>query len=161
MKLAQLYPGDKILEPGSNIVFIVTGKSPYGKGCLLITDKVISVGAMDAPEPDSTEENFKITGNNDYLLSNLNQWLNSDKEDWFAKTHPADTPPSEEYLSIRPTLYDPIGHNAYDCKPGFLSRFSKSFRDSIMMSTIPCADPYDSSIRQYETRVFSGCYHAS
>ena len=100
MLLNQLYPGDKILDPRSSIVFTVTGPSPYGDGVLLITDKVIAVGAMDAPEPDSPTENFRITGNNDYIVSNLHQWLNSDRTDWFEKKHAYDTPPSEEYLSI-------------------------------------------------------------
>lgn len=154
MLLNQLYPGDKILDPWSNIVFTVTGPSPYGEGVLLITDKVIAMGAMDAPEPDSPVENFQITGNNDYILSNLHQWLNSDQKNWFTKTHEYDTPPSEEYLSIRPTLYDPIGHNAYDQKPGFLCRFRESFRSRICKSMIPCADPVDSSVKTYEALFF-------
>ena len=154
MNLAQLYPGDKVSDPYSNIVFTVAGKSPYGDGVLLITDKVISAGAMDAPEPDSAEENYRITGNHDYRLSNLNQWLNSDRENWFSKTHPADTPPSEEYLSIRPTLYDPIGHNAYDFKPGFLLKFNEAFRSSICSSSIPCAALDGSSVDYYDTKVF-------
>ncbi|MBQ9030159.1 MAG: hypothetical protein IJ106_01730 [Parasporobacterium sp.] len=154
MTLSQLYPGDKILDPYSSLTFLVAGRSPYGDGILLITDRVIGVGAMDAPEPDSEIENHRITGDNDYLLSNLSQWLNSDQADWFSPSHPADTPPSEEYLSIRPTLYDPIGHNAYAHKPGFLTRFRKEFTDRICSSKIPCADPSDSSIRCFETRVF-------
>ena len=147
MTLNQLYPGDKIRDPWSNIVFIVTGPSPYGDGILLITDKVIAQGAMDAPEPDSPENNFRITGNNDYLLSNLHQWLNSDCVDWYKKTHAYDTPPSEEYLGIRPTLYDPIGHNAYLDKPGFLYRFNETFRSRMVESTIPSADPGTCEIR--------------
>ena len=154
MNLSQTYPGDKVQDPYSNIVFTVAGKSPYGDGIILITDKIISVGAMDAPEPDSEVEVFRITGNNDYILSNLHQWLNSDREDWFTKTHPADTPPSEEYLSIRPTLYDPIGHNAYDKKPGFLTRFSQSFRDNICTSAVPCAQTDGQSVNTYEAKVF-------
>ena len=154
MKLSQLYPGDKILDPCSNIVFTAAGRSPYGKGVLLITDQVIGLGAMDAPEPDSENDNFRITGNNDYLLSNLHQWLNSEAQNWYNPSHAADTPPSEAYLSIRPTLYDPIGHNAYDTKPGFLARFHKDFLAQICSSDIPCADPDDSSIRISSARVF-------
>ena len=154
MILKQLYPGDKVLDPWSGFTFLVVGPSPYGDGILLITDKVIAQGAMDAPEPESPVENYRITGNNDYLLSNLHQWLNSNVDCWFEKTHAFDTPPSEEYLSIRPTLYDPIGHNAYADKPGFLTRFRKEFRDCICKSTIPCADPKDSSIRQADVSFF-------
>ena len=154
MILKELYPGDKIKDPYSNIVFIVAGDSPYGEGKLLITDKVVAVGAMDAPEPDSDIENYTITGNNHYALSNLHQWLNSDKEHWYTPSHDKDTPPSEEMLSIRPTLYDPIGHNAYDNKPGFLTRFSDTFRRNICVSKIPCADPDDSSINTIEARFF-------
>ena len=154
MNLSQLYPGDKVSDPYSGIVFTVAGRSPYGDGTLLITDKVISVGAMDAPEPEGEIENYQITGNSDYLLSNLNQWLNIDKEDWFSKTHPADTPPSEEYLSIRPTLYDPIGHNAYDGKSGFLLRFNEDFRSNICVSKIPCAALDGSGIRYAQVKFF-------
>ena len=154
MFLNQLYPGDRILDPRSNIVFTVTGPSPYGEGILLITDKVIAMGAMDAPEPDSPIENFGITGNSDYMASNLHQWLNSDQADWFTKAHAYDMPPSEEYLSIRPTLYDPIGHNAYDKKPGFLCRFHKDFLSRICKSSIPCVDPSDSTVKKYEALFF-------
>lgn len=154
MTLSQLYPGDKVLDPRSNIVFTVTGPSPYGEGILLITDKVIAMGAMDAPEPDSPIENFRITGNSDYMASNLHQWLNSDQADWFTKAHAYDMPPSEEYLSIRPTLYDPIGHNAYDKKPGFLCRFHKDFLSRICKSSIPCVDPSDSTVKKYEALFF-------
>ena len=154
MILSQMYPGDKVLDPWSNIVFTVTGSSPYGDGVLLITDKVVAVGAMDAPEPDSPVENYRITGNHDYIASNLHQWLNSHKADWFEKKHAYDTPPSEECLSVRPTLYDPIGHNAYDQKPGFLCRFRKDFLRRICTSRIPCADPSDLTIREYEALFF-------
>lgn len=154
MILKELYPGDRIREPYSNILFTVAGKNPYGEGVLLITDKVIAMGAMDAPEPESERENDRITGCNDYILSNLDQWLNSDQDDWFQKSHETDTPPSEEYLSIRPTLFDPIGHNAYDKKPGFLTCFPASFRDRICESVIPSLDPKGEHLRQHRARVF-------
>lgn len=154
MYIKDLYPGDKVLDSYSGILFTVAGRSPYGDGMLLITDKVIALGAMDAPEPGSAVENYTITGNSDYSLSNLHQWLNSDKNDWFIPTHDTDTPPSEEYLALRPTLYDPIGHNAYAHKSGFLTRFGNTFRSNICSSLIPCADMDGNGIHYLNTKVF-------
>lgn len=154
MILKDLYPQDRILDSFSGITFMVVGKSPYGEGILLITDKVIALGAMDAPEPDSEIDSFRVTGNNDYVLSNLHQWLNSDKKMWFCKTHETDTPPSKEYLSLRPTLYDPIGYNAYDQKYGFLTRFSSNLKSKMKTSLIPCSELDGSCLKYINTTVF-------
>ena len=154
MELHQLFPGDKILDSYSGILFTFVGVSPYGDGILLITDKVIAAGAMDAPEPENELDNFRLCGNSNYALSNLHQWLNSDRKDWFVPTHAADTPPSEEYLSLRPTLYDPVGHNAYADKPGFLTRFHRHFREMICTSAIPCADTEGEGVHELKVKVF-------
>lgn len=154
MMLSQLFPGDKILDSYSGIRFLFAGASPYGEGILLITDQVIAAGAMDAPEPESDIENFRLCGNSDYALSNLHQWLNSDQDDWFTPSHASDTPPSEEFLSLRPTLFDPIGHNPYADKPGFLARFSKHFRENIRSSAIPCADADGGGVHTLAAEVF-------
>ena len=154
MKLKELYPSDRIIESSSGIVFTVAGKNLYGDGILLITDKVIAQGAMDAPEPESETDSFTICGNSDYSLSNLHQWLNSDKKNWYSKTHEYDTPPSEEYLSLRPNLYEPIGCNPYYEKQGFLSRFSEGFKDLICESAIPCAKDDNPGLYYINAKVF-------
>ena len=155
-RLKDLYPGDKVRETRSGILFTVAGLSPYGgDGVCLITDQVIAQGAMDAPEPEAPEENFAVTGNNRYVLSNLHQWLNADGMDWYIPSHAFDTPPTEENLALRPTLFDPIRHNAYAHQPGFLSRFSPAFRRSLRSSRIPCALPDGSGVEYTDALVFS------
>lgn len=57
---------------------------------------------FDAAESAGRGEDY---GNNDYELSNVRQWLRSDKLDWWERTHTFDAPPS------------------YADKPGFLRGF--------------------------------------
>lgn len=154
-KLRDLYPGDKVCEAHSGTVFTVAGPAPYcTDGICLITDAVIAQGAMDAPEPASPEENFPITGNSSYALSNLHQWLNADSTDWYVPSHPCDTPPTEENLALRPTLFDPIRHNAYADSPGFLARFSENFRRHILVSRIPCVKVDGSGLEYLDAKAF-------
>lgn len=155
MKLSQLYPGDKVREARSGIVFTVAGRNCHGtSGVCLITDKVIAQGAMDAPEPESDVENFAITGNSYYPHSNLHQWLNAEGTAWFAPQHPCDTPPAEEFLALRPTLFDPVRHNAYEDAPGFLARFGEGFRRSILPSRVACVTADCCGIEYIDARVF-------
>ena len=85
--------------------------------------------AETAEEGRAPYENSAKFGSNNYPLSNLNQWLNSDRDDWFSPTHPGDQPPEAGRL-----VYN---EQPYAAKPGFLTRFSQAFRDALAPADIP------------------------
>ncbi len=79
--------------------------------CLIFTPqsaKTAPFNSMmyDAPEPKNPEPLRDRGGNNNYGLSNVHQWLNSDKSanTWYSATHEYDTPP--DYANKNGFLYD-------------------------------------------------------
>ena len=123
-----------VYDAKSGMRFRVAGQDHYGKGITtLLSDYVIGVRALDAREPGtarvSTFEMNAAFGNNNYPLSNLNQWLNSDEEHWYRPTHPLDAPPAAEGLRY--------GEHPYADEPGFLTRFSDAFRQALVTTDIP------------------------
>ena len=123
-----------VYDAKSGIRFRVAAQDHYGPGITtLLTDCIIGVRALDAAETAeegrAPYENSAKFGSNNYPLSNLNQWLNSDRDDWFSPTHPGDQPPEAGRL-----VYN---EQPYAAKPGFLTRFSQAFRDALAPADIP------------------------
>lgn len=56
--------------------------------CDFITECAVDYLCFDAPE--RTGDGRRNLGNPDYRLSNIHTYLNSDRDDWFRKTHEAD-----------------------------------------------------------------------
>ena len=90
-----------------------------------ITLNTVDYLCFDAREPSGTE--WRYVGNPNYKLSNIHNFLNSDDEDWFAQTHPADEPPSRMFVSKR--------QFAYDRHFGFLYHFEEFELESIKPET--------------------------
>ena len=95
------------------IVFEVVGvnhhtTTEYQKTITLMTKHIIRKAAFDAAEPNNTDSNRKVKGNNRWSVSNIRQWLNSDGAagKWFTAQHEYDAPPT------------------YADAPGFLAGFS-------------------------------------
>lgn len=110
---------------GNPIVFTIANKS--GNDITLISDGIIMCGAVDAKEPGNSNSDRQAYGNNRYLYSNINQWLNSQAiSNWYSAQHSADQPPSSSYVSKCP----------YDSAQGFLSNFSAKEVDYIKIKTI-------------------------
>lgn len=133
-ELGTLSIGDKVKlgsiydEP---ITWIVIDKNHEGypeDSVTLLSEKIITLKAFDAKEPSSTDTNRQENGNNDYHLSNIRQWLNSDANagEWYSPQHPYDAPPSEE------NIYG--GNNPYESDAGFLNSWS-AYERSILLST--------------------------
>jgi hypothetical protein len=80
---------------------------------------------FDAPE--RTGDGRRNLGNPDYRLSNIHTYLNSDRDDWFRKTHEADAPPNNVF-SNRAQSY----RNHY----GFLYFFEDYELDSCRCSSM-------------------------
>lgn len=123
----------------------------------LITEKIITLKCFDAREPSNTNSYRKQYGNNRYMLSNIDQWLNSSAGSgaWYSARHTYDAPPNE--YNVYGTYYGTyfVGYNEYDAEAGFLANFEESFRNAILDTTIrvarnPTADftGYDDIIRK-------------
>ena len=134
MKLSRLGIGRKVYESRSGMLFRVAAQDHYGPGITtLLSEHVIAVRALDgtevSPKPEPLYEQSGVFGSNLYPLSNLHQWLNSCKRDWYQPAHARDNPPSAAYLRY--------GEYPYDQKPGFLCRFSEAFLGHLAVTQIP------------------------
>ena len=139
MFLRNLPVGTKVREKKSGVTFIVAEHNHAGYSeTTLITDEIIEYAAFDGAEKNNPNEEISKYGNNDYELSNIHRWLNSDKEDWFVKSHESDESPSKEnVVDGDPYFYNVpfyaedgkycLEDRSYNNKPGFLSVFEKSF----------------------------------
>ncbi len=131
MKLGDLGIGVRIRDSKSDIVFLVA-QSKDGVVTLL-SEQIVGVSCIDGAEPQQDchprWDAFDKYGNNNYLQSNIHQWLNSDQENWYQPAHELDTPPSKEY-----TRY---GEQPTDVRPGFLCQFSDTFKANLVEVDLP------------------------
>lgn len=98
----------------------------------LLTEKVIDFRAIDAQETSNSESSRRSGGNNRYILSNMDQWLNKDSEGgaWYEAQHSFDQSPTSEYVR---------GGTAYVSRPGFLNAFTTSEKNAILSTTLRVA----------------------
>ena len=125
MKLSDLPVGSKIKfgkyavedESPQPIIWLIVDKNYYNKDEYnLITEKIIDLRAFDAREPNNPNNNNKKYGNTFYEQSNIFQWLNSDKKDWYNSKHEYDQFPSNDYIT---------NNTPYNNHSGFLYNFTK------------------------------------
>lgn len=157
--IKELPIGSRIREQKSGTIFLVADHNHAGwNGTTLVSDKVCLISCIDAAEPNNPDDRISKNGNNRYAHSNINQWLNSDKETWYAPMHEYDNAPSEDFIVSRQDvfsskLFDPDGTfpapYAYDNIPGYLSRFESSFIDLLEDTVLPCFGPSDPDIIHY------------
>lgn len=110
----------------------------------LITERIIDLRAFDGREPSNPNSDRKYYGNNTYSLSNIDQWLNSDKSNWYTATHTYDTPPNNDYTGMG---------TPYDTRPGFLSNFSDAEKNLLLTTNIRAA-AYDTAYNDISRKVF-------
>lgn len=107
----------------------------------LVLDKesVADIGQMmyDNAEPSNPDSDIQTKGNNLYRVSNIHQWLNSDKSanNWYSNQHEYDTPP--DYAAT---------------KDGFLKEWSSSDKDMLMTINWP-SPSYDSSTDSVNAKI--------
>jgi len=151
-KLLELPVGSKVREERSGEVFLVADRYHTGyAGVALIADNVVMYSCADAAEPENPDEDIAVGGNNDYELSNIHAWLNSDREDWYAPAHAYDAPPTPENIDYGDqSAYEVpffsqeakfLGDYSLLNKPGFLTWFSPAFREALVENDVPCYTP--------------------
>lgn len=141
----------EIPEP---IVWTIVDKNHTGypsNSVTLNTTQIIDVRAFDASEPNNPNANRVTYGNNNYQVSNLDQWLNKSDADgkWYQAAHEYDNPPSTVTSS---------GETSYVERPGFLHFFTSQERASLLSTTlkvlIPRIDTNAGTIQTINRKVF-------
>lgn len=138
MKLSELPVGSKIkfgkyqveTEEPEVICWLVADQNHEDypdNSTTLITEKIIDLRAFDAAEPNNEDRDRQNYGNNRWLYANINQWLNSDKEDWYIRRHVTDNTPSNDFIS---------NETGYDKKFGFLYLFDEKEKEAILNTTL-------------------------
>ena len=99
------------------------------------TVQLIDVRAFDGKEASSTDSYRKTSGNNNWKISNIRQWLNSDASagNWYSAQHTYDAPP------IRGNVGEPDA--SYDTRPGFLYHFTAAQKSTMMNFDLTLAVP--------------------
>lgn len=121
---------------GKNITWMVIDHAHTGypqNYTTLRTEKIIACLSFDAGEPENTDSNRRSNGNNNYFVSNIDSWLNSDKPagKWWSKSHTYDSAPTIENVS----------HNPYKDKSGFLAMLNSKFVNIILKTPIKYKQP--------------------
>lgn len=126
-------------ETAQDIIWTLVAKNHPGyasNSITFLTSKIIDLRAFDVQEPNSAHSERMSYGNNDYDVSNIDQWLNKSEEKWFVAAHTYDQAPINKYLSAYLT--------GYDGRPGFLSNFTEKEVAAILSTPITFAKWYNS-----------------
>lgn len=120
-------------EAAQPIVWVVADKNRSGypsDSVTLLAQKVIDLRAYDASEGTTYVEQ---AGSNNYVLSNLHQWLNSSAGagEWYTASHSKDAPPTAENIS---------DDTAYHHRAGFLYNFLPSEISAMLSTTVTLLD---------------------
>lgn len=135
--LSTLPVGAKVVDKGTKyngnpITWLVGGHNHYAQGqTALVSEKIITLKPFDAIEASNTDSNRRTNGNNRYSVSNIRQWLNSDKVSWYSPQHSADAPPNNA------NVWSAV--NDYDTEAGFLTNFSKGMRSALVATPLTTA----------------------
>ena len=127
-------------EPAQDIIWLVVAKNHNSvptypsNSVTLFTEKVIDVRVFDAPEFNNSNSNRQSYGNNQYKVSNIDQWLNKDAPagEWYVSQHSTDAP-----------------HHKDVARPGFLNAFTTLEKNAILLTTIRSMDS-NSTTFEYE-----------
>jgi len=127
-------------DPSPILWRVIENKSHYTgsvdpdvKHMTILAEHIIDLRGFDAKEPESDWEFRAKYGNCSYKLSNIRQWLNSDKEanSWWEPQHETDAEPADEnFESGRST--------GYEDKNGFLSDFNSAELDLVLDTMLEC-----------------------
>ncbi len=134
MQLSKLPVGALIRDRQDSFAcYVASQDQPNYAGTTLLSRDVVLIGPFDAAEPENPQNRHPGDqarfGSNDLETSNLMQWLNSDKPDWY---HPAthyDTPPVSEYIRN--------GADGYLDLPGYLTKLPASVKECLLESDVP------------------------
>lgn len=136
------------------IIWTIVDKNHTGypsNSVTLNTTQIIDVRSFDSHEPNNPNSDRATHGNNNYQVSNLDQWLNKSDADgkWYQAAHAYDYPP----LTIPSS-----GESSYVERPGFLHFFTSQERTSLLNTTLkvlmPRIDTNAGTIQTISRKVF-------
>lgn len=136
------------------IIWTIVDKNHTGypsNSVTLNTTQIIDVRSFDSHEPNNPNSNRATHGNNNYQVSNLDQWLNKSDADgkWYQAAHAYDYPP----LTVPSS-----GESSYVERPGFLHFFTSQERASLLNTTLkvlmPRIDTNAGTIQTISRKVF-------
>ena len=104
---------------------------------IAMTKQIIDLRTFDAIEANNTNSDRSKKGNNNWSVSNIEQFLNSDQASWYSAQHTYDAPPSSAncWHYSNGTTY-----NAYDTHKGFLYYWSDSDKSILKDMTLTLAN---------------------
>ena len=118
-------------EVAESITWLIVDKNHTGyptKSVTLLAEKCIDIRHFDATEPNFYAiDGTTKAGNNNYGLSNIDAWLNSDQASWYTAKHSNDAAPSNANTNSQA---------GYDTRPGFLYNFTPNERAAIVSTSI-------------------------
>lgn len=134
MELRELPVGACIRDQNGRFCYYIAAQEHPGyAGTTLLSAQIVLIGVFDAaeaattaPHPPAGGTNY---GNHDFAKSNLLQWLNCDRKDWFVPSHAADTPPVA--ANIR------HGATGYANRCGYLAALPAAVRNHLLESQVP------------------------
>ena len=103
---------------------------------IAMAKQIIDLRPFDAKEPNNSDRNRKNFGNNNWGVSNIEQWLNSDQSSWYSAQHSADAPPSSDNVLVDSS----VAYNPYDTKPGFLYYWNDEEKSILKDMTLTLAN---------------------
>lgn len=141
MLLKDIDIGGIIVDPGTAIYsepiqWMVLDKNHPGypdHSVTLISKNLLRMMSFDAKEPTNPTAHRQVLGNQNYAVSNLRQWLNSDEAVWFSAQTPYDAPPIAANLLNKVYAYENI--------PGFLQCCSAGFKQALLTTGVDYSHP--------------------
>ena len=103
---------------------------------IAMAKQIIDLRCFDAMESNNSDNNRKTSGNNNWGVSNIEQWLNSDQSNWYSAQHSADAPPSSANIWVS----NNVAYNPYDTKPGFLYYWTDEEKSVLKDMTLTLAN---------------------
>ena len=103
---------------------------------IAMTKQIIDLRCFDAKEPTNPDSDRKDSGNNNWSVSNIEQFLNSDQANWYSAQHQYDAPPT----SANVWQNVGIGYNPYDTHKGFLYHWSNKDKALLKDMTLTLAN---------------------
>ena len=134
MEVSQLPVGTLVeSRDGTFAYYVASQDQPGYPGTTLLSRDVVLIGAFDGAEPDNPRKRHPRDrahfGSNDLAASNVLQWLNSDKTDWYAPATEWDKPPESAYIRN--------GARGYRDLAGYLTSLPGPVRENLLESSVP------------------------
>jgi hypothetical protein len=131
LPIGALVRDDSTKFNGTPIVWRVVAQNHVGypaNSTTLMTRGDLGNFAVDAKEPTNPDSNRTVFGNNRYIHSNIDQWLNSNgtANNWYSARHSYDAPP----------IAANVDSNPYYDRDGFKRNLSTKFVNSVYTTNL-------------------------